>query len=59
MAIRSESNSNSKKSISSRIDESVYDKMVKASEDPNHRFYDRKVAYIVNKVLGDWASTEK
>ena len=48
-----------KKSISSRIDGSTYDIMLKASENPNHRFYDRKIAYIVNKVLDDLAQKEK
>lgn len=47
-----------KKSISSRIDEPVYNAMTKVSKDPNHRFFDRKVAYIVNKVLSDWAAKE-
>ena len=51
--------SEQKKSISSRIDGSTYDIMLKASENPNHRFYDRKIAYIVNKVLDDWAQKEK
>lgn len=48
-----------KKSISSRIDISIYNIMVDASKDPNHRFYDRKPAYIVNKILDDWAQTEE
>ena len=47
-----------KKSISSRIDQTVYDTMVKVAKDPNHKFYDRKVAYIVNKLLIDWATKE-
>ena len=42
-----------KKSISSRINKSTYDKKA------GHRFYDRKVAYMVNKVLDDWADKEK
>jgi thermostable 8-oxoguanine DNA glycosylase len=48
-----------KKSISSRINKSTYDKMVAASKKVGHRFYDRKVAYMVNKVLDDWADKEK
>ena len=41
---------NSKKSISSRIDSDIYDKLVKVSKIEGHRFNDRKVAYIVNKI---------
>jgi hypothetical protein len=48
-----------KKSISSRIDESIYEKLVKVSKIKDHKFWDRKVAYIVNKILEDWASKEK
>jgi hypothetical protein len=48
-----------KKSISSRINKSTYDKMVAASKKAGHRFYDRKVAYMVNKILDDWADKEK
>jgi hypothetical protein len=48
-----------KKSISSRIEADVYDKLVKVSKIKDHRFWDRKVAYIVNKILEDWANKEK
>lgn len=48
-----------KKSISSRINKSTYDKLVAASKKSGHRFYDRKVAYMVNKILDDWADKEK
>jgi hypothetical protein len=48
-----------KKSISSRIDESVYDKLVKVGKIKDHKFWDRKVAYIVNKILEEWANKEK
>tara|TARA_X000000950_G_scaffold1168_1_gene1307 strand:+ start:446 stop:625 length:180 start_codon:yes stop_codon:yes gene_type:complete len=48
-----------KRSISSRVDPTVYKKMVEVAKDPNHKYYDRKVAYIVNKVLIDWANKEK
>ena len=48
-----------KKSISSRINKSTYDKLVSASKKANHRFYDRKVAYMVNKILLDWAKKEE
>ena len=48
-----------KRSISSRIDQTVYDTMVRVAKDPNHKFYDRKVAYIVNKLLIDWDNKEK
>jgi hypothetical protein len=50
---------NVKKSISSRIDSDIYDKLVKVSKIEGHRFNDRKVAYIVNKVLEDWSKKEK
>ena len=40
------------------MDQTVYDTMVKVANDPNHKFYDRKVAYIVNKLLIDWATKE-
>ena len=50
--------SNAKKSISSRIDKSTYDKLVKVSKVKGHRFFDRKVAYMVNKILEDWADKE-
>jgi hypothetical protein len=33
--------------------------MVAASKKAGHRFYDRKVAYMVNKILDDWADKEK
>jgi len=46
-----------KKSISSRIEKS-YDKLVKASGKKGHRFFDRKVAYMVNKILQEWADKE-
>tara|TARA_X000001316_G_scaffold12183_1_gene6114 strand:+ start:651 stop:815 length:165 start_codon:yes stop_codon:yes gene_type:complete len=49
---------NAKKPISSRVNAAVYDRMVEVSKDPNHRFHDRKVAYIVNKVLEDWLAQE-
>jgi len=47
-----------KKSISARINKSTYDKLVAASKKDKHRFYDRKVAYMVNKILDDWADKE-
>lgn len=47
-----------KKSISSRIEKSTYDKLVKASGKKGHRFFDRKVAYMVNKILQEWADKE-
>ena len=50
--------SNAKKSISSRIDKSTYDKLVKVSKVKGHTFFDRKVAYMVNKILEDWANKE-
>jgi|TARA_R110000782_G_scaffold45064_4_gene100407 hypothetical protein len=50
---------NSKKSISSRIDSDIYNKLVKVSKVSGHKYYDRKVAYIVNKVLEDWSNKEK
>jgi len=52
-------NKTEKKSISSRINKSTYDKLVSASKKADHRFYDRKVAYMVNKILDDWADKEK
>ena len=48
-----------KRSISSRVDPAVYKKMAEVAKDPNHKYYDRKVAYIVNKLLIDWANKEK
>tara|TARA_Y100000401_G_scaffold99086_1_gene87171 strand:+ start:31 stop:228 length:198 start_codon:yes stop_codon:yes gene_type:complete len=48
-----------KKTISSRINGPTYDKMRDAIEDPNHRFYDRTIGYIVKEVLDDWAQKEK
>tara|TARA_R100000742_G_C4279636_1_gene104879 strand:- start:7383 stop:7556 length:174 start_codon:yes stop_codon:yes gene_type:complete len=47
-----------KKSISARIPETVVDVMEKTRTTPGHRFYDRKNAYIVSKVLQDWANLE-
>ena len=52
-------NKTEKKSISSRINRSAYDRLVLVSKKANHRFYDRKVAYIVNKILLDWAKKEE
>tara|TARA_R100000734_G_C3312120_1_gene103069 strand:- start:1625 stop:1822 length:198 start_codon:yes stop_codon:yes gene_type:complete len=48
-----------KKTVSSRINELIYDKMQDAIQDPNHRFYDRTIAYIVKELLEDWAQKEK
>ena len=42
---------NSKKSISSRIDSDIYNKLVKVSKVSGHKYYDRKVAYIVIQKL--------
>jgi hypothetical protein len=48
-----------KTSISSRINKSTYNKLVSVSKKASHRFYDRKVAYMVNKILLDWAKKEE
>mgnify|MGYP001167568832 FL=1 len=50
---------NKKRSISARVDMAVYEKMLEVAKDPNHKYYDRKVAYIVNKLLLDWLTKEK
>tara|TARA_R100001129_G_scaffold167814_1_gene135602 strand:+ start:425 stop:598 length:174 start_codon:yes stop_codon:yes gene_type:complete len=50
---------NKKRSISARVDMAVYKKMLEVAKDPNHKYYDRKVAYIVNKLLLDWLTKEK
>jgi hypothetical protein len=50
---------NKKRSISARVDMAVYEKMLEVAKDPNHKYYDRKVAYIVNKILLDWLTKEK
>ena len=52
-------NVNNKKSISSWIDLTVHEKLAKASKTKGHRFWDRKVAYMVNKILEEWANKEK
>ena len=52
-------NKTEKKSISSRINKSTYDKLVSVSNKVSHRFYDRKVAYMVNKILLDWTKQEE
>ena len=52
-------NKTEKKSISSRINKSTYDKLVSVSNKASHRFYDRKVAYMVNKILLDWTKKEE
>ena len=52
-------NKTEKKSISSRINKSTYDKLVSVSNKVSHRFYDRKVAYMVNKILLDWTKKEE
>ena len=48
-----------KRSISARVDKAVYEKMLEVANDSSHKYYDRKVAYIVNKVLLDWLKKEK
>ena len=50
---------NNKKSISSRIEEDVYDKLIAVSKKENHKFYDRKIAYMVTKILESWVNKEK
>ena len=52
-------NKTEKKSISSRINKSTYDKLVSVSNKVSHRFYDRKVAYMVNKILLDWTKKKE
>lgn len=47
-----------KRSVSSRIDSDVYDVIETVGQTKGHRFYDRKVAYVVSHVLKDWAKGE-
>lgn len=45
-------------SISARVPQDVVDAFDKARKTKGHRFYDRANAYIIKKVLGDWAKKE-
>lgn len=47
-----------KKSVSSRVDHDVHDLLLRVSKDEAHRFYDRKVSYIVANILKDWYHKE-
>jgi len=48
-----------KRSVSSRIKSDVYDVIETVGKTKGHRFFDRKVAYVVSHVLEDWAEGEK
>jgi hypothetical protein len=46
-------------SVSARIPEEVVNTMERVSKNKDHRFYDRKNAYIINKILVDWANQQE
>ena len=47
------------RSISARVTQEVVDAFEKARKTKGHKYYDRANAYIIKKVLVDWAKKEK
>ena len=47
------------RSISARVTQEVVDAFENARKTKGHKYYDRANAYIIKKVLGDWAKKEK